>query len=154
MAFGTKFPPKFSYPSKVHRYKPLSIPALQTCAGAGPAVADVPRPSAIATAKHTNAQAKARELIIVLVNFVFIVLVSFCLSFLVVLAFLISTVPPSFRTRGLWRAKEKSFPAVHRSTWQDLAARYAEKTETLRASDKGRPIKQKETPKPFASRRS
>jgi len=40
-------------------------------------------PGAIVAAKHTNAQAKARELIIVFVNFVFIVVVSFCLSFLV-----------------------------------------------------------------------
>jgi hypothetical protein len=36
----------------------------------------VPGPSAIAAAKHTNAQAKARELIILLVNLVFIVIVS------------------------------------------------------------------------------
>ena len=43
-------------------------------------------PGAIAAAKHTNAQANARELIIIFVNFVFIVVVSFCLSF-VVLAF-------------------------------------------------------------------
>jgi hypothetical protein len=46
--------------------------------GAGPAVADVP--GAIVAAKHTNAQAKAREVIIIFVNFVFIVIVSFCLS--------------------------------------------------------------------------
>jgi hypothetical protein len=55
------------------------MPTLQTCgSGAGPAVADVP--SVIVAAKHTNAQAKARELIIIFVNFVFIVVVSFCLS--------------------------------------------------------------------------
>jgi hypothetical protein len=36
--------------------------------------------------RHTNAQAKARELIMIFVNFVFIVIVSFRLSF-VVLAF-------------------------------------------------------------------
>ena len=83
-AFGTKFPPKLSYPSKVHRYKPLSMPTLQCLSAAARAVADVP--SAIAAAKHTNAQANARELIIIFVNFVFIVVVSFCLSF-VVLAF-------------------------------------------------------------------
>jgi hypothetical protein len=52
--------------------------------GADCAVADVP--GAIAAAKHTDAQAKARELIIIFVNFFFIVVVSFCLSF-IVLAF-------------------------------------------------------------------
>jgi hypothetical protein len=61
------------------------MPALQPCgSGSGRAVADVP--TAIVAAKHTNAQPTAKELIIVLVNFVFIVVVSFCLSF-VVLAF-------------------------------------------------------------------
>src|SRR5438128_1328081 len=85
-AFGTKFPPKFSYPSKVHRYKPFSMRTLQTRppSAAARAVADVP--GAIVTAKHTNAQAKARELIMIFVNFVFIVVFSFCLS-VVVLAF-------------------------------------------------------------------
>jgi t-SNARE complex subunit (syntaxin) len=54
------------------------MPTLQTCAsGADCAVADVP--SAIAPAKHTDAQAKARELIIIFVNFVFIVVLSFFL---------------------------------------------------------------------------
>src|SRR6266480_6326704 len=83
-AFGTRFPPKFAYPSKVHRYKPLSIPTLQCLSTSARAVADVP--GAIVAAKQTNAQAKARELIIIFVNFVFIVVASFCLSF-VVLAF-------------------------------------------------------------------
>ncbi len=53
----------------------------QCPSAAARAVVDVP--GAIVAAKHTNAQAKARELIIVFVNFVFIVIVSFCLSFLV-----------------------------------------------------------------------
>ena len=79
MAFGTKFPPKFAYPSKVHRYKPLSMCASQCLSTSARAVADVP--GAIVAAKHTNAQAKARELIIIFVNFVFIVFASFCLSF-------------------------------------------------------------------------
>src|SRR5262245_53752969 len=74
-AIGTKFPLRRSYPSKLTRYEPLSIPTLQTCAGAGPAIADVPRPSVIAATRQPNAQATARELIIVLVNFVFIVIV-------------------------------------------------------------------------------
>jgi hypothetical protein len=56
------------------------MPTLQTReSAAARAVADVP--GAIVAAKHTNAQAKARELIIIFVNFVFIVAVSFCLSF-------------------------------------------------------------------------
>ena len=60
---------------------PLACPRWQFRASASDrAVADVP--GAIAAAKHTNAQAKARELIIIFVNFVFIVIVSFCLSFL------------------------------------------------------------------------
>jgi len=42
--------------------------------------------SAIVAAKHTDAQANAKGLIIIFVNFVFIVVVSFCLSS-VVLAF-------------------------------------------------------------------
>jgi hypothetical protein len=59
MAFGAKFPPKFSNPSKVHRYKPLSMCTLQTCpSAAAPAVADVP--SAIAATRLTNAQAKSK----------------------------------------------------------------------------------------------
>jgi hypothetical protein len=61
------------------------MPTLQTRAGAGPAVADVLGPSAIAAAKHTNAQAKARELIILLVNLVFIL--SLSVWVFVVLAF-------------------------------------------------------------------
>src|SRR5207247_11183941 len=95
--FGTGFPPKLWYPSKVHRYKPFSMPTLQTRAGAGPAVADVLGPSAIAAAKHTNAQAKASELTIIFVNFVFIVVVSFCLSFLVLAFFDSSLLRSHFR---------------------------------------------------------
>jgi hypothetical protein len=90
------------------------MPTLQTRppSAAARAVADVP--GAIVTAKHTNAQAKARELIMIFVNFVFIVVFSFCLS-VVVLAFF----------DLLFR--EESFLAVHLSTWQDLAVRYAER---------------------------
>ena len=55
------------------------MPTLQCLSASARAVADVP--GAIVAAKHTNAQAKARELIIIFVNFVFIVIVSFCLSF-------------------------------------------------------------------------
>jgi hypothetical protein len=55
--------------------------ASQCASAAARAVVDVP--GTIVAAKHTNAQAAARELIIVFVNFAFIVVVSFCLSFLV-----------------------------------------------------------------------
>jgi hypothetical protein len=56
------------------------MPTLQSRPSvAAPAVADVP--GAIAAAKHTNAQATASELITIFVNVVFIVVVSFCLSF-------------------------------------------------------------------------
>jgi hypothetical protein len=81
MAFGTGFPPKFWYPSKVHRYKPpLSVPPLQTGgSAAAPAVPDVP--TAITATMQTNAQVKARELIIVLVNFVFILFWFFLVFF-------------------------------------------------------------------------
>src|SRR5206468_10663644 len=87
-AFGTRFPPKFAYPSKVHTYRPCSVCTLQGCGNraVARAVLDVPR--AIAATRQPNAQVKARELIIVLVNFVFIVIVSFCLSSFIVLAFL------------------------------------------------------------------
>jgi hypothetical protein len=50
------------------------MPTLQTCAlAAARAVAGVL--GAIAAAKHSATQAKARELIIIFVNFVFIVIV-------------------------------------------------------------------------------
>jgi len=61
------------------------MPTLHGCRAAC-AVRGVP--SVIAATKLTNAQVKAKELIMIFVNFVFIVVVSFCLSF-VVLAFLI-----------------------------------------------------------------
>ena len=88
MAFGTWFPPKFSYPSKVHTYRPCSVCTLQGCGNRAVARAVLDVPSAIAATRQPNAQVKARELIIVLVNFVFIVIVSFCLSLFIVLAFL------------------------------------------------------------------
>jgi hypothetical protein len=48
------------------------MPTLQTRpSAAARAVADVP--GAIVTAKHTNAQAKAKELIMLLSNFVFMI---------------------------------------------------------------------------------
>src|SRR4029453_17077027 len=89
-AVGTKFPPKLLYASKVHRYTPFSIPTLQSRpSAAARTVVDVP--GASTAAKHTNAQENARALIIIFVNFAFIVVVSFCLSF-VVLAFFDSSL--------------------------------------------------------------
>jgi hypothetical protein len=45
----------------LHRYKPLSVPTLQTCASAAaPAVPDVP--TAITATRQTNAQVKAKSL--------------------------------------------------------------------------------------------
>jgi hypothetical protein len=55
-------------------------PSATACAVAGVL-------GAITATRQTNAQAKARELIMIFVNFVFIVVVSFCLRFFV-LAFL------------------------------------------------------------------
>ena len=58
------------------------MPTLQTRASAAaPAVPDVP--TAITAIRQTNAQVKARELIMIFVNFVFIVVLSFCLSVVV-----------------------------------------------------------------------
>src|SRR5438067_998449 len=81
--FGTGFPPKYWYPSKVHRYKPRSIVWLQFAApGAGPAVADVP--SGTVATRLANAHAKSEQLAILLASFVFMIVVSFCLVFVVV----------------------------------------------------------------------
>jgi hypothetical protein len=82
--------------------------ASQCASAAARAVVDVP--GTIVAAKQTNAQARARELIIVLVNFVFIVVVSFCLSFL---------VWPSVALH-----REELFLAVHRSTERKSARGY------------------------------
>src|SRR5438874_8202839 len=83
-AFGTGCPPKFWWPSKVQIYNPRSCPASQRPSGAACAVEWVL--SVIAASRHTNAQAKDRKPIIIFVNFVFIVVFSFCLG-VVVLAF-------------------------------------------------------------------
>ncbi len=100
-AFGTGFPPKFWYPSRVHKYKPLNMPTLQTRASAAAcAVADVP--SVIAAITLTNAQAASKELIMLLTNFVFIS-ANFLLSF----GFLLLFWP------SLIAHHEKSVLAVH-----------------------------------------
>jgi hypothetical protein len=70
----------FVYPSKVHIYEPLSMCTLQTRpSAAARAVAEVP--GAMAAAKHTNAQATSKKLIVVLINLVFIVSAFFFFDF-------------------------------------------------------------------------
>jgi hypothetical protein len=71
-------------------------------------------PSVIAATRHTAALATATQLITVFVNFVFMVGISFYLTF-VVMAFVDLLII------------ELSFPAVHWSTWQDSMIRYAKK---------------------------
>jgi len=61
------------------------MPTLQTRAGAGPAVADVP--SGTVAIRLANAHANSEQLAILLTSFVFMIVVSFCLVF-VVLAFI------------------------------------------------------------------
>src|SRR5207253_8424052 len=97
MAFGTKFPPKFWYPSKVHRYKPFRVPLQTRPSAAACAVADVP--SDIVAIRLANAHTNRKQLIILLSNFVFMII--FVSNFL-------------FRF-GLLLAphREKSFLAVH-----------------------------------------
>src|SRR5207248_10366827 len=108
-----------------------SMPTLQTRppSAAARAVADVP--GAIVTAKHTNAQAKARELIMIFVNFVFIVVLSFCLSVVVLTFFWLLIVRSHF-----W-----PFTGVLGRIWRFVTR----KNRTLRTTDctdmpdKGRP---------------
>jgi hypothetical protein len=90
------------YPSKVQIYKPLSLSALhtlETCSSAAArAVVDVP--SAIAAAKHTKAQAKAKELIILLTNFVFMIVLVLSGVFFLVLLLLFLLRVTSFPPNG------------------------------------------------------
>src|SRR3954451_12942801 len=67
------------HPCALKTYKPCSVLTLQPALSL-PARATPDVPSAIAATRQPNAQVKARELIIVVVNFGFIVIVSFCLS--------------------------------------------------------------------------
>src|SRR5436190_9191772 len=67
------------HPCALKTYKPCSVLTLQPSLPL-PARARPDVPSAIAATRQPNAQVKAMELIIVLVNFGFIVIVSFCLS--------------------------------------------------------------------------
>jgi hypothetical protein len=75
-------------------------------------------PTAIAVIRQPNAQVKARELIIVLVSFGFIIIVSFCLSFLVLAFFGFSLLSCHF-----WPFIEvlrKIFGSLTREVWKSL----------------------------------
>jgi hypothetical protein len=86
------------------------------CARATPGVLN-----AVAATKLTNAQAKSKELVMLLTNFIFISLISFYLSLL---------FWPSMALH-----REESFLAVHRSTERKQGGGYAENAETLRTTD-------------------
>jgi hypothetical protein len=73
--------------------------------GAGPAVADVP--SAIAATRHTDAQTTARELIMIFVNFVFIVVVFSVLSCVVLAFFDLSLLRTHFRPLPVYCPKSE-----------------------------------------------
>src|SRR6266480_4546460 len=71
----------------------------------------------------SDAQATTKGAIMFLTNFIFISVISFhCFG----LPWL-PTVPPSFRTRGLRRARRRSFLAVHRSTERKAVRGYAKR---------------------------
>jgi hypothetical protein len=86
------------------------------CARATPGVLN-----AVAATKLTNAQAKSKELVLLLTNFIFISLISFYLSLL---------FWPSLAAH-----REESFLAVHWSTERKEGGGYAENAETLRTTD-------------------
>ena len=113
MAFGTATPPTMFHPCALKMYDPRSVCRLQpgeaACARATPGVLNV-----IAAMRLTNTHAKNEQLVILLINFVFMSLISFYLSFLVLAFFDSSLLPPSStHSRGYGRAKELSFLAVH-----------------------------------------
>src|SRR6266404_9099986 len=133
MAFGTWFPPKFSYPSKVHKYRPCSVCTLQDCGNRAVARAVLDVPSAIAATRQPNAQVKARELIIVLVNFGFIVIISFYLIFLVLAFFDFSLLSCHF-----WPFTEvlrKIFGSLTREVLETFARRWKNEDSFGRAAE-------------------
>src|SRR6266480_5173411 len=76
MAFGCATPPTMFHPCVANRYEPDRVYTPQGgtrgCARATPGVLN-----AIAATKLTNAQAKSKELVKLLTNFIFISLISF-----------------------------------------------------------------------------
>lgn len=76
IAFGCATPPTMFHPCVANRYEPCSVCILQVSAALfARALWDVP--NATAATRLTNPHAKSKELVIVLINFVFIGLVSF-----------------------------------------------------------------------------
>jgi hypothetical protein len=89
----------------------------QACGpSAARAVADVP--SAIAATRLTNAHAKAKELIIIFVNFVFMVVVSFCLSSVFVAFFDSSLLSCHFRP--FTEVLRKILESLTQEVWESL----------------------------------
>ena len=75
----------------------------------------------MAAAKHSDAEAKARELIILLTNFVFMIVVSFCLSFVVLAFFDSSSLSSHF-----WpftRSTERKPPRGYDQVWEFFQTR-------------------------------
>src|SRR5438094_3736306 len=125
-AFGTRFPPKFAYPSKVHRYRPCNVCTLQGCGNFAVARAVPEVPSAIATTRQPNAQVKARELIIVLTNFVPIIVVFLSLfwsSWLPTVGGHIWPFTPSFGKFCPALQKRRFFRASRRNQRESITAK-------------------------------
>jgi hypothetical protein len=108
------------------------MPTLQPRASSADcAVLDVP--SAIAATRQPNAQVKARELIIVLVNFGFIVIISFYLIFLVLAFFDFSLLNCHFRPfTGVLR---KIFGSLKREVLETFARRWKNEDSFGRAAE-------------------
>jgi hypothetical protein len=108
------------------------MPTLQPRASSADcAVLDVP--SAIAATRQPNAQVKARELIIVLVNFGFIVIISFYLIFLVLAFFDFSLLSCHF-----WPFTEvlrKIFGSLTREVLETFARRWKNEDSFGRAAE-------------------
>ena len=92
------------------------MPTLQTCPSAAAlAVPDVP--AAITATRQINAQVKARELIMIFVNFLFILVLSFRLSVVFLAFFWLLVIELSFlgppiacaHYVGLWRMSRTYF---------------------------------------------
>jgi hypothetical protein len=126
MAFGCATPPTMFHPCVASRYEPDRVytPQVGTrgCARATPGVLN-----AVAATKLTNAQAKSKELVMLLTNFIFISLISFYLRLL---------FWPSLAPR-----REKSFLAVRRCTERKPARGYDEMSELPQTKgNKGREV--------------
>ena len=74
MATGTKFPLKFPYASKVHRYKPFSMPTLQTRPPSAAARAVAGVPSVIVATRLANAHTNRKQPVMLLSDFVLMII--------------------------------------------------------------------------------